>query len=75
MHQPSGLVDPQFPSHVCRLRRSLYGLKQAPRAWFQCFSQHLEDLGFQASTADSSLFIFFNGTTVIYLSMLMTFLS
>ncbi|KAM1704686.1 hypothetical protein TB1_026177 [Malus domestica] len=67
MRQPSGFVDPQFPSHVCRLQRSLYGLKQAPRAWFQCFSHHLEELGFQASMADSSLFIFFNGTTVIYL--------
>ncbi|KAM1792474.1 hypothetical protein ACFX12_036326 [Malus domestica] len=67
MRQPSGFVDPQFPSHVCRLRRSLYGLKQAPRAWFQCFSHHLEELGFQASMADSSLFIFCNGTNVIYL--------
>ena len=33
----------------------------------QCFSQHLEELGFQASMADSSLFIFHNGPTVIYL--------
>ncbi|KAM2637579.1 hypothetical protein EV1_022054 [Malus domestica] len=67
MRQPAGFVDPQFPSHVCRLRRSLYGLKQAPRAWFQCFSQKLEDLGFTASQADSSLFTYFDGSTIIYL--------
>ncbi|KAM1055587.1 hypothetical protein PS2_028857 [Malus domestica] len=67
MRQPSGFVDPQYPTHVCKLRRSLYGLKQAPRAWFQCFSHHLEDLGFLASTADSSLFTYFNGATIIYL--------
>ncbi|KAM1900185.1 hypothetical protein ACFX14_029161 [Malus domestica] len=67
MRQPVGFVDSQFPNHVCRLHKSLYGLKQAPRAWFQCFSHHLEDLGFQASLADSSLFTYFNGSTVIYL--------
>lgn len=32
MRQPSGFVDPQFSSHVCRPCKSLYGLKQAPRA-------------------------------------------
>ncbi|KAM1873468.1 hypothetical protein ACFX13_007300 [Malus domestica] len=67
MHQPRGFVDPQFPHHVCRLRRSLYGLKQAPRAWFQCFSTHLEDLGFRPSTADHSLFTYIHGSTRIYL--------
>ncbi|KAM1551006.1 hypothetical protein ACFX10_043195 [Malus domestica] len=67
MRQPQGFVDPQFPTHVCKLQRSLYGLKQAPRAWFQCFSNHLEALGFVASQADSSLFTYFDGTTIIYL--------
>lgn len=33
MRQPKGFVDPNYPSHVCRLHRSLYGLRQAPRAW------------------------------------------
>ena len=67
MRQPLGFIDPQYLAHVCKLRRSLYDLKQAPRAWFQCFSHHLEDLGFIASTVDSSLFTFFNGATIIYL--------
>jgi hypothetical protein len=34
--QPSGIVDPARPDHVCRLNKSLYGLKQAPRAWYSC---------------------------------------
>ncbi|KAM2975746.1 hypothetical protein FF1_001874 [Malus domestica] len=67
MRQPQGFVDPHFPTHVCKLQRSLYGLKQAPRAWFQCFSNYLEELGFVASQADSSLFTYFDGTTIIYL--------
>ncbi|GKC18407.1 retrovirus-related pol polyprotein from transposon TNT 1-94 [Tanacetum coccineum] len=31
--QPDGLVDPDNPNHVYRLKKALYGLKQAPRAW------------------------------------------
>ena len=67
MKQPTCFVDPQYPTHVCKLRRSLYGLKQAPRAWFQCFSNHLEHLGFVASQADSSLFVYCHGLIRIYL--------
>lgn len=65
MKQPNGFVDPQS-HHVCKLRQSLYGLKQAPRAWFQCFSYHLEDLGFRPSQADHSLFTYINGPIRLY---------
>jgi hypothetical protein len=52
---------------VCKLHKSLYGLKQAPRAWFECFTSHLLTIGFTASTADPSLFVFRNGSTFLYL--------
>ena len=58
MQQPSGYVDAAHPTYVCKLHKSLYGLKQAPMAWFERFTFHLIHLGFQASFADSSLFIF-----------------
>ena len=32
MEQPKGYVHPNFPHHVCRLKKAIYGLKQAPRA-------------------------------------------
>uniref|UniRef100_A0A6N2KNP9 Integrase catalytic domain-containing protein n=1 Tax=Salix viminalis TaxID=40686 RepID=A0A6N2KNP9_SALVM len=67
MEQPPGYIDPQFPTHVCRLQRALYGLKQAPRAWFQRFSQFLLRLGFIASRADSSLFVHHSSHGVVYL--------
>lgn len=67
MEQPPGYIDPQFPTHVCCLQRALYGLKQAPRAWFQLFSQFLLGIGFIASRADSSLFIYHSPHGVIYL--------
>uniref|UniRef100_A0A2N9FV76 Reverse transcriptase Ty1/copia-type domain-containing protein n=1 Tax=Fagus sylvatica TaxID=28930 RepID=A0A2N9FV76_FAGSY len=67
MRQPVGFIDPQFPSHICSLQKSLYGLRQAPRAWFEKFSTHFLSLGFTASQSDSSLFIFRQGPTVLYL--------
>ena len=27
MHQPVGFVNPDFPHHICKLRKSIYGLK------------------------------------------------
>jgi hypothetical protein len=65
--QPSGFVDPHFPDHVCRLKKSLYDLKQAPRAWFGRFAAHLLSLGFTEAKTDASLFIFHRGTDIVYL--------
>ena len=56
MQQPQGYVHPDFPHHVCRLKKSLYGLKQAPRAWFSRLIETLQQLGFVGSKADTSLF-------------------
>ena len=67
MHQPQGFVDNQHPDYVCRLHKSLYGLKQAPRAWFERFTSHLQSLGFIASSADPSLFVWHYGNNFIIL--------
>ena len=65
MHQSPRFVDAAYPNYVCKLHKSLYGLKQAPRAWFERFTFHLLHLGFIASMADSSLFIFQSHNTII----------
>ena len=67
MAQPPGYKDPKHPFYVCKLHKSLYGLKQAPRAWFERFSFHLLHLGFIASVADSSFFMFHFSGTIIFL--------
>lgn len=33
MEQPSGYIDPNYPNHVCHLRKAIYSLRQAPRVW------------------------------------------
>jgi hypothetical protein len=67
MEQPPGTADPQYPSHVCKLRKALYGLKQAPRAWFDRFSIFLLQYGFFCSLADPSLFIFHSNSDTLIL--------
>ena len=57
MQQPPGFSDPNYPNHVCKLRKSLYGLKQAPRAWFDKLFAVLKSLGFHQSQSDASLFV------------------
>jgi len=66
MTQPPGFSDPSCPKYVCHLQKSLYGLKQAPRAWFSKLSNKLVSMGFSASKADTSLFIFKSPQAVIY---------
>uniref|UniRef100_A0A2N9FFT0 Reverse transcriptase Ty1/copia-type domain-containing protein n=1 Tax=Fagus sylvatica TaxID=28930 RepID=A0A2N9FFT0_FAGSY len=67
MVQPQGYIDSTHPHHVCRLHKSIYGLKQTPRAWFESFTTQLLHLGFIASTADSSLFIYHHQQVIAYL--------
>jgi hypothetical protein len=66
MKQPPGYENPNAPHHVCKLEKSLYGLKQAPRAWFSKLSSKLQELGFMASKADTSLFIYNKSGIIIF---------
>ena len=66
MHQPSGFVHPQFPNHVCKLKKAIYGLKQAPRAWYNSLRDFLLSYGFINSKTDTSLFIYNTGGILAY---------
>ncbi|GJX81531.1 retrovirus-related pol polyprotein from transposon TNT 1-94, partial [Tanacetum coccineum] len=39
--QPEGFEDPDYPTHVYRLKKALYGLNQAPRAWYDTLLKFL----------------------------------
>jgi hypothetical protein len=66
MMQPSGFKDLSKPTHVCRLRKAIYGLKQAPWAWYTALKNAILQLGFHTSKADSSLFIYSQGSIISY---------
>uniref|UniRef100_A0A251UMJ3 Putative ribonuclease H-like domain-containing protein n=1 Tax=Helianthus annuus TaxID=4232 RepID=A0A251UMJ3_HELAN len=63
----TGFINPNFPSHVCKLNKAIYGLKQAPRAWFHRLSMFLTNNGFSCSRADPSLFIYKRDSCIMYL--------
>lgn len=48
MAQPSGFTHPDYPNHVCHLKRAIYGLKQAPHVWYARLSIKLLELGFHS---------------------------
>lgn len=67
MKQPPGFAHLDFSDHVCRLKKVIYSLKLAPRAWFRWFISALIFFSFGPNNVDSSLFIYFHGSTHILL--------
>jgi hypothetical protein len=52
---------------VCLLLKALYGLKQSPRAWYETVERFLFKNGYQACTADGSIFVNKEKRTIIAL--------
>lgn len=67
MSQPTGFIDKEHPTHVCKLNKAIYGLKQAPRAWYTELKNFLLSSGFHNSISDPSLFLYQHGTSILYL--------
>jgi hypothetical protein len=67
MKQPPGFEDSRQPNYLCKLKKALYGLKQALRVWYSRLSSKLQKLGFVASRADTSPFIYKTKNTTIYM--------
>ena len=50
-----------------KLRKAIYSLNQAPSAWYHELHQCLVSFGFNNSHADTSVFVFNNNGTILYL--------
>ncbi|MCH79438.1 gag-pol polyprotein [Trifolium medium] len=57
VEQPKGFIDPTFPNHVYKLKKTLYGLKQAPRAWYERLTHFLVGQGYRKGGSDKALFV------------------
>ncbi|KAL6321135.1 hypothetical protein AAG906_012907 [Vitis piasezkii] len=66
MKQPPGFRSPEKPNHVCCLTKAIYGLKQAPRAWYSALKRAPLEFGFINAKSDSSLFVFHDGSILVY---------
>ena len=66
MAQKKGMINPNLPHHVCRLRKAFYSLKHAPQAWYNELKKFLLSLTFFISRIDTSLFILIQNHSDIY---------
>lgn len=55
MQHPSGFASSN-PNHIYKLQKDIYGLKQAPHAWFQKLSNTVNQMVFNSTKSDPSLF-------------------
>lgn len=49
-----------------RLHKYLYGLQHSPRPWFTRLASLLQEMGIVSSKADASLFIYIEGSLIMY---------
>nr|GEZ88768.1 hypothetical protein [Tanacetum cinerariifolium] len=57
MEKPEGFVNPKYPNHVCKLKRSIYGLKQASRQWNKRFDDEIKKFGFTQNPDEPCVYL------------------
>nr|GEV29279.1 hypothetical protein [Tanacetum cinerariifolium] len=57
MEQPEGFVNPKYPNHVCKLKRSIYGLKQVSRKWTKQFDDEIKKFGFTQNSNEPCVYL------------------
>ncbi|GJU42249.1 retrotransposon protein, putative, ty1-copia subclass [Tanacetum coccineum] len=67
MEQPKGFVNPKYPNHVCKLKRSIYGLKQASRQWNKRFDDEIKKFGFAQNPDEPCVYLKASGSYVAIL--------
>ena len=57
MKQPLNFVNPENPTHVCRLACGLYGLQQSGCVWYQTLVRAFKTLSFNVCAVDHAVFM------------------
>ena len=57
MAQPPYFQNTQFPTHVCKLRKSIYGLRQSPRAWYYRLHTFLIKCGYSRLKSEPNIYL------------------
>ncbi|GJV27558.1 retrotransposon protein, putative, ty1-copia subclass [Tanacetum coccineum] len=70
MEQPGGFVNPKYPNHVCKLKRSIYGLRQASRQWNKRFDDEIKKFGFTQNPDEPCVYLKASGS---YISILILY--
>ncbi|GKF93677.1 retrotransposon protein, putative, ty1-copia subclass, partial [Tanacetum coccineum] len=65
MEQPKGFVDPKYPNHVCKLKRSIYGLKEASRQWNKRFDDEIKKFGFTQNRDEPCVYLKASGSYIV----------
>ncbi|GKA23087.1 retrotransposon protein, putative, ty1-copia subclass [Tanacetum coccineum] len=67
MTQLEGFVNPKYPNHVCKLKRSIYGLKQASRQWNKRFDDEIKKFGFTQNRDEPYVYQKASGSYVTFI--------
>nr|GEX77291.1 hypothetical protein [Tanacetum cinerariifolium] len=67
MEQPEGFVNPKYPNHVCKLKRSIYKLKQASRQWNKRFDDEIKKFGFTQNPDKPCVYLKASGSYITIL--------
>nr|GEU66640.1 hypothetical protein [Tanacetum cinerariifolium] len=57
MEQPEGFVNPKYPNHVCKHKRSIYELKQASRQCNKRFDDEIKKFGFTQNPDEPCVYL------------------
>ncbi|GKA08478.1 retrotransposon protein, putative, ty1-copia subclass [Tanacetum coccineum] len=67
MTQPEGFVNPKYPNHVCKLKRSIYGLNQASKQWNKRFDDEIKKFDFTQNRDEPCVYQKASGSYVTFL--------
>ncbi|PKI74464.1 hypothetical protein CRG98_005146 [Punica granatum] len=69
VEHPEGFEVKGAEGRVYKLKKALYGLKQAPRAWYNKIDTYLQNLKFEKSLSESTLYVKKEMDSTMILSM------